>query len=117
MADADYVSKLRPDDPELLTVRGLIWSAMQDYPKAIEDLNRAVAKHETVEDYIARGRAYEATNDTARAASDFRHALELAPRSVFDAVAQAAAKQKVEQLAKRVPCGGSGSATTGGTCL
>ena len=117
MADADYIAKLRPDDPELLTVRGLIWSEMQDYPRAIEDLNRAVAKHETVEEYIARGRAYEATNDTARAASDFRHALQLPAKNAFDAVAQAAVKKKVEQLSKRVPCSSSGGSDNGGTCL
>jgi tetratricopeptide (TPR) repeat protein len=89
---------------------------MQDYARAIDDLNRAVAKHETVEGYIARGKAYEATNDTARAASDFRHALQLAPNNIFDSVAQAAAKQKVEQLEKRVPCGNSGGSDKG-TCL
>ena len=109
-------SSLRPDDPEVLTVRGLIWSAMQDYARAIEDLDRAVAKHETVEGYIARGKAYEATNDTARAASDFRHALQLAPQSIFDVVAQAAVKQKADQLAKKVPCGNSGGSDKGGTC-
>src|SRR5206468_8564995 len=38
MADAEQVSKTRPDDPELLTVRGLVWLAMQDYAKALDDL-------------------------------------------------------------------------------
>jgi Tfp pilus assembly protein PilF len=80
--------------------------------------SHAVAKHETVENYIARGRAYEASNDAARAASDFRHALQLAPQGIFNVAAQAAFKQKVEQLSKRVPCGSSGGSSDGkDTCL
>jgi tetratricopeptide (TPR) repeat protein len=117
MSDADYVSSLHPGDPELLTVRGLIWSAMHDYGKAIDDLNQAIAKRETVENYIARGTAYEARNDATRAAADFRHALQLAPKNIFDLVAQAAVKQKVEQLSKKVPCGSSAGADSSGTCL
>jgi tetratricopeptide (TPR) repeat protein len=117
MLDVDYVSSIQPGDPELLTVRGLIWSAMHDYDRAIDDLNQAVAKRETAENYIARGSAYEARNDTAQAASDFRHAIQLAPKNVFDVVAQTAIKQKVEQVSKRVPCGNSGGAAGDGTCL
>jgi hypothetical protein len=40
---------------------------------------------------------------------DFRHAIGLAPRSVFDVLAQAAVKQKVDQLSKKIPCGSSSS--------
>lgn len=117
MSDADYVSSIQPEDPELLTVRGLIWSAMKEYGRAIDDLSQAIAKRETVENYIARGRAFEAKDDAARATSDFRHAIELAPKNVFDVVAQAAVKQKVDLLSKRIPCGRSGGADSEKTCL
>ena len=40
---------------------------------------------------------------------------ELAPASVFEALAQNEAKRKIRELSKRVPCGGSGQQT--GTCL
>jgi tetratricopeptide (TPR) repeat protein len=113
----DYVSNIRPGDPDLLMIRGLIWSEMHDYDKAINDLDQAVAKRESVETYIARGRTYEARNDTARASSDFRHALQLPPKNIFDIAAQAIVRQKVEQLSKRIPCGSPGSSDRDGTCL
>jgi Flp pilus assembly protein TadD len=118
MADVNYVANTRPDDPELLTVRGLIWSVMQNYPKAIDDLTQAAGKRETIEIYMARAKAYEARNDSDRAASDFRRATELAPKNIFDVLAQAAARQKADQLSKRIPCGSPNSSDGNGrTCL
>lgn len=117
MSDLEQVSARNPGDPELLTVRGLVRTAMKDYDKAIDDLDQAVAKRATIETYIARGRAYQARNDTTHAASDFRQALALKPRSIFDAAAQASLKQKIEHLAKQVPCPGSSSSAGAGTCL
>jgi len=60
---------------------------------------------------MARARAYEGRNDPARAAADYRHAASLAPRGVFDTIAQAQAREKVKQLSKKVPCGGGAEST------
>jgi tetratricopeptide (TPR) repeat protein len=117
MADVDYVSGIQPDDPELLTVRGLIWSATQNYANAIFDLNKAVAKRETVENYIARGKAYEAGSEPAKAASDYRHAIAMETQSVFDVQAHAAAEKSLEQLIKRVPCSKAPGDGAGKACL
>ena len=109
MADVEAVSAIRPDDPDIFVVRGLISLEMRDFQKARADLDQAIERRESVEGYIARGRSYEASNDPAKAASDFKHALEFPPKNIFDITAQALIKQKVEQLSKRVPCGTSRS--------
>ena len=114
MADLDLILKARPGDAQALTLRGSVWSAMREYPKALKDLNEAIAHQETIENYYARARVYEAQNDSQQATADYRRATELAQRSVFESLAQANAKQKVQQLSKRVPCG---SMAGGGTCL
>ena len=50
-----------------------------------------------------------------RAVADFRKATELSPKSVFDFLAQASAKKRIEQLGKRLPCGPGSSSSD--TCL
>jgi tetratricopeptide (TPR) repeat protein len=117
MADAEAVSAVRADDPDLHMVRGLILLNMHDYRNALLDLDQAIEKRESAEGYIARGRAYEASNEPERAASDFRHALQFPPKNVFDVAAQTVIKQKVNQLSKRIPCGTAGVSDTAGTCL
>ena len=49
---------------------------------------------------------FEAQNDFDKASADLRRATELRPRNVFEAASQNAARQKLQQLAKRIP--GSG---------
>jgi len=80
----------------------------------LKDLNEAIERQETIESIYARAGVYEAQNDSQKASADYRRATELAPRSVFETLAQANAKQKVQQLSKRVPCG---SMASSGTCL
>jgi hypothetical protein len=41
----------------------------------------------------------------------------LAPKSPFDVLAQAEARKHIDQLAKRVPCGGAGRTGGNETCL
>jgi hypothetical protein len=93
-----------------------IWSAMQDYPKAIDDLTQAVAKRETVENYIARGRPMR-RGTMPRALHPTSAMRDRAPRSVFDVLAQAAVKQKVDQFSKKIPCGNSAGSYSEKTCL
>jgi len=87
---------------------------MRDYDKAREDLDRAISQKETVESYFARAKVYEAQNNPKKATDDFRRATELKPAGVFDILAQAESKRKIQELSKRLPCGSSGQT---GTCL
>lgn len=113
MKDLDFVLAARPDDQPALTLRGITWSALRNYDKAIDDLDRAIAQRETVEGLFARAKAHEALNHADKATEDFRKATQLAPSSVFDVLAQAESKRKVQELTKKVPCGTG----QGGTCL
>jgi hypothetical protein len=47
---------------------------------------------------------------------DLRKAADLKPKTVFDAMAQTNAKQRAQQLSKRLPCGSAG-ANMNNTCL
>jgi multidrug resistance efflux pump len=58
---------------------------------------------------------YEAQSDFDKATEDYRRATQLAPAGVFDVLAQNEARQKIQQLSKKVPCGNTPAA--GGTCL
>jgi tetratricopeptide (TPR) repeat protein len=104
----------RPNDSSALQTRSLVWLAMHSYENALDDLNKAIAQHETVEVYFARAKIYEAQNKLDKAADDYRRAIELPAATAFDVLAQAAAKQKTQQISKKVPCGNS---TGAGTCL
>jgi hypothetical protein len=48
-------------------------------------------------------------------AGDLRKAAELKPKTVFDALSQASAKQRAQQLGKRLPCGSA--ETMNNSCL
>ncbi|WP_456794358.1 tetratricopeptide repeat protein [Bradyrhizobium sp. USDA 4513] len=113
MKDLNFILSARPDYQPALTLRGITWSALRNYDKAVEDLDRAIAQKETVEGLFARAKAHEALNHVDKATEDFRKATQLTPSSVFDVLAQAESKRKVQQLSKRVPCGNGQS----GTCL
>jgi tetratricopeptide (TPR) repeat protein len=117
MADLNLVLAARPNDPDALGLRGIALSAMHENDKALDDLTRAIAQRETVEGYFARAKIYEAQSKFDKATDDFRRATQLTPTSVFDVLAQAASKQKIQQLSKQLPCGSSARAPAGGTCL
>jgi cytochrome c-type biogenesis protein CcmH/NrfG len=74
-------------------------------------------QRETVERYFTRATIYEAQNNFDKATSDYRSATQLAPKNVFDILAQAQAKQKIQQLSKKIPCGNSAHGNKDETCL
>jgi tetratricopeptide (TPR) repeat protein len=111
MADLNQVLTTRPNDADALRLRGIVYSTTKDYERALDDLGRANELRETIEGYVARAAIYEAQGKTDKAASDYRRATELKPLNVFEMVAQAESKKKVDQLSKRVPCAKEG------TCL
>jgi tetratricopeptide (TPR) repeat protein len=117
MADLNLVLGTRPNDADALKLRGIAWSDMHEYDKALDDLTKAIAQRETVESYFARAKIDEAQGKLDKATNDFRRATELAATSVFDVLAQAESKQRIQQLSKRIPCGNSGRASSDGTCL
>ncbi len=67
MPDLNAILAARPDDAAALTMRGKAFSAQKEYPKALEDLNAAIARQETVEQYTARAAVYETQNQIDRA--------------------------------------------------
>ena len=114
LIDLNIALDQRPNDPEALLLRSLVWVATHDANKALDDLNKAIAQRETVENHYVRAKVYEAQGNFDKAADDYRRATQLPAASVFDVVAQNEAKQKTQQLSKKVPCGNS---TGAGTCL
>jgi tetratricopeptide (TPR) repeat protein len=117
MADFNQALKLRPKYAEALAARGMGWQKKREYANALADLDQAIAQEERVESYYARAQIYEIQGNADRAVADFHKASELAPKGPFDVVAQADAKKRIEQLSKRVPCGGSGRTSGNDTCL
>jgi tetratricopeptide (TPR) repeat protein len=117
MADLDAVLGRQPKNSDGLLLRGMVWSSKRDYAKALDDLSGAIAQRESVEGYFARAKAYEAQNDSTKAAQDYRRATELKPASVFDVLAQTESQQKIKQLAKRLPCGNDAHAAANSECL
>ena len=117
MADLDAVLGKQPKNSDGLLLRGMVWSSKRDYAKALDDLSGAIAQRESVEGYFARAKAYEAQNDSTKAAQDYRRATELKPASVFDVLAQTESQQKIKQFAKRLPCGNDAHAAANSECL
>ena len=70
-----------------------------------------------MEGYFARGNIYQQQRDVPHATSDFRRATELKPRAVFDLLAQAEAKKRIQQLSKSLPCGSTDRTPNDGACL
>src|SRR5258708_30963653 len=114
MPDLNHVLTVRPGYPDALALRGIAWSAMLEYGKARDDLDQAISQKETVESYFARAKIHEAQNNPKKATDDYRRAAQLTPTSVFDVLAQAESKRKIQELSKRLPSAGSGQP---GTCL
>jgi tetratricopeptide (TPR) repeat protein len=117
MTDLNLVLGTRPNDGEALALRGIAYSATHEYDKALDDLTRAIAQRGSVERYFARATIYEAQNKIDKATDDYKSATQLAPASVFDILAQAQSKVKIQQLGKRIPCGDSARGGKDETCL
>ena len=96
---------LQPSSGDALTGRGLAWLKKRDYDRALDDLNRAIDTAANIASYSARASVYEAEGKGDLALADLRKAAELKPKTVFDALSQASAKQRAQQLGKRLPCG------------
>ena len=96
MSDLNHVLTARPGYADALAVRGIAWSAMLEYGKARDDLDRTIAQKETVESYFARAKVYEAQNNSKKATDDFRRATELTAASVFDVLAQAESRRNIQ---------------------
>src|SRR5262249_9686358 len=116
MTDLNFALDKRPNDAEALGLRGITYSAMKQYYKTLDRLSKSIAQRETVERYLARAAIYEKQNNFDKATSDYRSATQLAPKNVFDVLAQTQAKQKIQQLSKKKPCG-SGQSGKDDTCL
>jgi len=117
LADFDEVLAINPKSAEALAARGMVRSKKRDFVNALADLDQAIAQEERVESYYMRAQIYETQGETDRAIADFRKATVLAPKGLFDAIAQANAKRRIEQLGKSIPCGSSGRGGTGDACL
>jgi tetratricopeptide (TPR) repeat protein len=117
MLDLNYILNVRPGNGEVLILRGIASSAMHEYDKALADLNQGLGKLENVEGYFARAKIYQLKNDVPHATADFLRAAELKPKGLFDLLAQAESRKRVQQLSKRLPCGSSGRAESDGSCL
>jgi tetratricopeptide (TPR) repeat protein len=117
MTDLNLVLGTQPNDADALGLRGIVYSQLHEYDKALDDLSKAITQRETVERYFARATVYEAQNKIDKATSDYKRATQLAPTSVFDILAQAQSKQKIQQLSKSIPCGGPARGNKDETCL
>jgi Tfp pilus assembly protein PilF len=115
MSDLNVVLAKRPTDPEALRLRGVAFTSMHQYDKALDDLSGTIAQRETVESYFLRAKIYEEQSQFDKATNDFRRATQLTATSAFDFLAQAEAKKKIQLFSKKVPC--SHPTGTDDTCL
>ena len=84
MTDLNLVLGTRPNDADALSLRGIAYTSMKQYDKALDDLGKAIAQTPTVERYFARATIYEAQGNVDKATSDYRSATQLNPANVFD---------------------------------
>ena len=81
----------------------------REYPQALADLDRSIALDDArIESYRARAEVHEAQGGTKLAIADLQRATELKPKGLFDALAQADAKKRLNRLSKRNSCGDAG---------
>ena len=86
--------RLAPDDTAFPYLRGVARADAGDTDGAITDLTKVIELDPgTAAAYVRRGRIYEAEGDKARAAADYRRALEIDP---YDETA----KQRLEAFSK-----------------
>lgn len=73
-ADLDSLIEKVPDNAEYYSHRANAYIYAEQYEKAIEDLDMAIALNDKLSDYYLRGRAYYEWGDTIAARSDFEKA-------------------------------------------
>jgi tetratricopeptide (TPR) repeat protein len=117
LADLDHALQLRPRFADALTERGAVWMKKKDYARALTDLDQSIAVQPSVLGYFARAQVHETQGKSSLAIADFRKALELQPKNVFDVAAQAFAKSRLEVLSRRDSCGGADDGKGAGRCL
>jgi hypothetical protein len=72
----------------------------------LADFDRAIQSDPNkIANYARRASVYEAQGKSDLAIVDLRKTTSLAPKNIFDTVAQAGAKKRIDELAKHVPCG------------
>jgi tetratricopeptide (TPR) repeat protein len=115
IADFDRALKLKPLYGDALTARGAALLKKNDYARALADLDKATSLDQAnAESYYVRARVYEAQGKSDLAIADLRKASEFSPKSVFEVMAQASAKKRIQELTKTIPCSAPGE---GGSCL
>ncbi len=116
-AEIDRALALNPKFAEAFVTRGIIFTMKHDNARALEALDRAIALNpQSIESFYARGRLYQDQGKAELATDDFRKATELRAKTVFDTLAQADARKRLEMLGKQTPCRGAGEGP-GATCL
>ena len=97
------------------SARGAALLKKNDYAGALADLDKATSLDQAnAESYYVRARVYEAQGKSELAIADLRKASEFPPKSVFESLAQANAKKRIQELTKAIPCSAPGE---GGSCL
>ena len=118
LADFDRALRLKPEFGDAYASRGSVWLKKKDYTRALADLDRAIAlEGGKIPTYYARASVYEAQGKMDLATSDLRKAAELQPKNVFDILAQADAKRRLQAIDKGTPCGSAGAESGGAKCL
>jgi tetratricopeptide (TPR) repeat protein len=103
-ADFDQALKLRPLDAEALVARGSVWIKKKDYERALADLDQSIEAQPTIAGYVLRGAVHEIQGRCSLAMADYRQARDLKPSNTLDAQAQATAKGRLDQYARRKSC-------------
>jgi tetratricopeptide (TPR) repeat protein len=85
ISDFDRAITLDPDDARAFTARGNSYRLSGDYDRAIKDFSRAIALRPTVTRLEARGIMLMTVGRYARATTDFRTAMRMAPMDAYAA--------------------------------
>jgi tetratricopeptide (TPR) repeat protein len=109
ISDFNRALELRPGFADALLERGNIWLQRRDYDHVLADFDRAIQSDPNrIVIYASRASVYEAQGKRDLAIADLRRATGLEPKNAFETLAQASAKKRIDELAKRNPCGDAG---------
>jgi tetratricopeptide (TPR) repeat protein len=91
-SDWDRATQIDPALYEAFTARGTQYRLEGDIPKALEDLNRSIALHPSVDAYYQRGQLYAAQANYQSAIDDFDRAIAERPDAPYGYRARSAAR-------------------------